>query len=429
MTTKEKQTEKALVPRQEKAVVKWKGEQITVSFRDVKTLICPLATDQETAIFLKTCQSLQLNPFAGECYLIKYSDEDKAAFVISINSYLKAAEVNDSYNGCEAGIILRDSGGKMEFREGAFLLDDEQGKLAGGWARVYRKDRDRPTYMAVNKTECIRLTRYGKPTRFWTEEKQPSMLRKVALKRALVEAFPSLFAGTLATAEVAGDIHEAKYEEMPEETLPPAMEKEGKPDWKKFWARVKSELGLTTEQARELLQVDSIKEELIDTGWTMERIWDALVAALQESQKTETAPTKIKPGQADWRAFWERAEQLGLTRARVCKMLEVNSIKEWTDQGKTLDEAIEVISKGLSKAETETEEVTGEGFNLDMDWLNEALDKIKWNEATAWSFVTSQYKVDDSGTFTQTLKRLTREQAEDFVKEINKRLEKQTSLF
>jgi len=286
-------TQTKAVARQEKAVVKWKGEQITVSFHDVKTLICPLATDQETAVFLKTCQSLQLNPFAGECYLIKYSEEDKAAFVISINSYLKAAEVNDSYNGCEAGIILRDSGGKLEFREGAFLLDDEKDKLAGGWARVYRKDRDRPTYMAVNKAECIRLTKYGKPTRFWTEEKQPSMLRKVSLKRALVEAFPSLFAGTLATAEVAGDIHEAEYEEIPEETLPPAMEKEGKPDWKKFWARVKSELGMTTEQARELLQVGSIKDEMIDQGWTMERIWNGLISALQRQKAGEVKTEQV----------------------------------------------------------------------------------------------------------------------------------------
>ncbi len=293
MVTKEKQPEKTQAKPQEKAVVKWKGEQITVSFHDVKSLICPLATDQEVIVFLKTCQSLQLNPFAGECYLIKYSEEDKAAFVISINSYLKAAEVNDSYNGCEAGIILRDSGGKLESREGAFLLEDEKGKLAGGWARVYRKDRDRPTYMAINKTECIRLTKYGKPTRFWTEEKQPSMLRKVALKRALVEAFPSLFAGTLATAEVAGDIHEAEYEEMPEEILPPAMEKEGKPDWKKFWARVKSELGMTTEQARELLQVDSIKEELIDTGWTMERIWNGLISALQREKAAEVKSEQV----------------------------------------------------------------------------------------------------------------------------------------
>lgn len=66
-------------PEKTKAVVQWKGEPITITFQDVKSLICPLAADQEVAIFLKTCQSLQLNPFANECFLIKYDQRDKAA--------------------------------------------------------------------------------------------------------------------------------------------------------------------------------------------------------------------------------------------------------------------------------------------------------------------------------------------------------------
>jgi len=264
---------------QEVAIVQHRGTSLRITWQDVKTLICPLATDQETAIFLKTCQALQLSPFHNEIYLIKYSERDKAATVVAIGAYLKAAEVNENYNGCEAGIILRNSGGKLEFREGAFVLDDELDRLVGGWARVYRKDRDRPTYMAVNKTECVRYTREGKLTQFWTREKWASMLRKTALKRALVEAFPSLFAGTLASTEVADNVPE-----LEEGELPPALEKAGQPDWKKFWAKVKSELGLTAEEARELLQVDSIKEELIDAGWTMERIWDELIAALQRQK-------------------------------------------------------------------------------------------------------------------------------------------------
>jgi len=281
------------VAMQQKAVVKWKGEQIIVTFSDVKNLICRLATDQEVAVFLKTCQSLQLNPFASEVYLIKYGERDKAATVISIGSYLKAAEANKDYNGNEAGVILRDTGGKLEFREGAFLLDDEMDKLVGGWARVYRKNRDRPTYMAVNKTECIRYTKEGRITQFWAKEKQASMLRKTALKRAMVEAFPSLFAGTVSTAEVAEEA-EAEYEEIPEGTLPRALEKGGRPNWRAFWARVKSELGLTTEEARLLLQVDSIKEELIDTGWTMEKIWDELVTALKLQKANEVEPEQAQ---------------------------------------------------------------------------------------------------------------------------------------
>jgi len=276
------------ITTQEKAIVKWKGEQITVSFHDVKTLICPLATDQETAVFLKTCQSLQLNPFANEIYLIKYSDEDKAAIVIDIHSYLKSAETNDNFNGIVAGIVLRDSGGKLDFREGSLLLPDEVEKLVGGYAYVFRKDREKPFYMAVNKAECLRYTKSGKLTRFWTPGKQPMMLRKTALKRALVEAFPSLFAGTLSTAEIAPE-PEAEYEKVPEGELPPALEKGGKPDWKKFWARVKSELGLTTEQARDLLQVSSIKADLIEQGWTMEQIWDELINALQGQKEAARA--------------------------------------------------------------------------------------------------------------------------------------------
>jgi len=285
-------TQTKVATTQEKAVVKWKGEQITITFHDVKTLICPYATDQETVVFLKTCQSLSLNPFANEIYLIKYSEEDKAAIVIDIHSYLKSAETNENFNGIEAGIVLKDSGGKLEFREGSLLLPDEAEKLAGGYARVFRKDREKSFYMAVNKAECLRYTKSGNLTRFWTKEKQPMMLRKTALKRALVEAFPSLFAGTLSTAEVA-DVTEAEYREMSEGEIPPAMEKEGKPEWKKFWARVKSELGLTTEQARELLQVDSIKKELIDAGWSMERIWNALIDALQRQKATENKPEQV----------------------------------------------------------------------------------------------------------------------------------------
>ena len=280
------------VATQQKALVKWRGEQIIVTFNDVKDLICRMATDQEAVVFLKTCSSLQLNPFADEIYLIKYDERDKAATVISVGSYHKAAEANKDYNGYEAGIILRDSGGKLEFREGAFLLDEEMDKLVGGWAKAYRKNRDRPTYIAVNKAECIRYTKEGRPTRFWTKEKQPSMLRKTALKRALVEAFPSLFAGTMSSAEVSEPV-EAEYEEMAEGEVPPAMEKGGQPDWKIFWARVKSELGLTTEQARELLEVDSIKDELVDAGWAMEDIWNKLVSSLQQQKPAKKEPEQV----------------------------------------------------------------------------------------------------------------------------------------
>ena len=146
---------------------------------------------------------------------------------------------------------------------------------------MYRKDRSRPTYVAVNKNECIKLTREGKPTQFWSEPKQPWMLRKSALKRALVEAFPSLFAGTLATAEVESDI---------EGELPAAFEDKGQSDWPKFWVRVQNELGLTEREAHELLRTQSVKQMMEIEGLNLEQVWKQLVDNVRESPATENWP-------------------------------------------------------------------------------------------------------------------------------------------
>jgi len=334
-------------PQETKAVVQWKGEPITITFQDVKSLICPMAVDQEVAIFLKTCQSLQLNPFANECFLIKYDQRDKAAFVISIDSYLKAAEVNQDYDGCEAGIILKDSGGKLELREGAFLLDEDKSRLVGGWAKVYRKDRSRPTYVAVNKTECVKLTREGRPTQFWSEPKQPWMLRKSALKRALVEAFPSLFAGTLATAEIASDI---------EGELPPAFQDGDDPDWAQFWVRAKSELGLTKEEAHTLLGVESVKQ-LIEQGKTLEEIWLLLVEKVRASRATEAYP---QPMDEDFEPLFDDSE--------VENPIDMNWLKEsletlnWADVSKWLRDKYKKAHGATIKAMVEslTREQQGE---------------------------------------------------------------------
>ncbi len=83
----------------------------------------------------------------------------------------------------------------------------------------------------------------------------------------------------------------------------------------------------------------------------------------------------------------------------------------------------------LATEETSQEEaIEGEGFSIDLTWLKESQETLKWSEDTMLTFIISQYKV--SGTsVTGALNKLTREQAEDFVNQINKKLEKQTSLF
>jgi len=359
----------AVETKTEKAIVQWKGEAIAITFQDVKSLVCPLATDQETIIFLKTCQSLQLNPFANEIYLIKYARDGKAATVIAIESYLKAAEANSEYNGHEAGIILKDTSGQLDYRNGAFLLNEERSKLVGGWAKVYRKDRERPIYVAVSKAEAVKLTRGGVPTEFWAEEKQPWMLRKTALKRALVEAFPSLYEGILSTAEMEPDI---------EGELPRAFENNGKPNWRKFWVRAQDELGLSEERVHEILGVESVKEIVAKSS--LEEAWNLLIERIREKND---APS---------------------------------------DDGETVieepvilfdDPEVPPLSQGF-----------GAGVPIDMSWLNESLKALKdWNVA---DYIRNTFPGAKGKTLGEAVESLSYEQQEEFVKEVQRRLEAKT---
>jgi len=267
---------KSKAKKEKEVIIQYRGEPVTITFGDIKQLICPLAEDQEVAVFLRTCQSLNLNPFASEIYLIKYSEKDKAATVIAIDAYLKASETNPEYNGHEAGVILKDSSGKLELREGAFVSNEEHDNLVGGWARVFRKDREHPFYMAVSKTECVKIGKDGHPTQFWQKSKQPLMLRKTALKRALVESFPGLFSGAYSNVE---------FEEMPEGTLPPAfVNKNGDPAWNKFWTKL-AEMGYTNkEEVHTILGVASLKD-WVDSGKTLE---DAITKLRNIKANTKT---------------------------------------------------------------------------------------------------------------------------------------------
>ncbi len=81
--------------------------------------------------------------------------------------------------------------------------------------------------------------------------------------------------------------------------------------------------------------------------------------------------------------------------------------------------------------ETSPEEaIEGEGFSINLAELNEYLNELKWTDDTAKTFLASQYKVSPQGTLEDVIKRLTKEQAEEFIKEIQDRVaQKQMQLF
>lgn len=187
------------------------GQHLTVTFDDVKNFICKDATVAECRIFLETCKQYHLNPFTKEAYLIHYDNKNGDAastIVLGKTCYLKMAENHPQYDGFEAGVIvfIKDVG-ELVHREGSIVYQDED--LLGGWAKVYRKDRSRPSY------EEVKLSEYDTSKSLWSGKKA-TMIRKVALVHALREAFPSTFGGLYDVSEVNADL-EADFREVEDE--------------------------------------------------------------------------------------------------------------------------------------------------------------------------------------------------------------------
>lgn len=190
------------------------GQHFTVSFGEVRSFICPQATDAECKIFLETCKQYHLNPFTKEAYLIHYDNKNAdtaSTIVLGKNCYLQMAERNPAYDGFEAGVVVLDTAvGELIHREGSLVFDGEE--LLGGWAKVYRKDRTRASY------EEVKLSEYDTGKSLWNGKKA-TMIRKVALVHALREAFPSTFGALYDESEVRVDT-ESTAREVPPEDLP-----------------------------------------------------------------------------------------------------------------------------------------------------------------------------------------------------------------
>ena len=162
-----------------------------LTLEDIRSYICKDATDQEAFMFLKLCQARNLNPFTNEAYLVKYGS--KATMIVGKEAFMRKAELHPQYKGFKAGVIVDDGEGSLIYREGAFVRKGEE--LLGGWAEVFRKDRDHPVRAEVALKD---YERNDSPS--WKNHKA-TMIRKVPLVQAMREAFPSDLAGCYDSSE------------------------------------------------------------------------------------------------------------------------------------------------------------------------------------------------------------------------------------
>lgn len=142
-------------------------------------------TLQEFKFFTELCKARKLNPFLREAYCIKYG-KNPAQIVVGKDAILKRAILNPAFNGMESGVIVLTDKGEVVERKGSFKLPTE--KIVGGWAKVYRKNWEFPTYCSVSFDEVAQKKSDGTLNSNWSG-KGATMVEKVAKVRALRETF------------------------------------------------------------------------------------------------------------------------------------------------------------------------------------------------------------------------------------------------
>ena len=170
------------------------GEDVNLSFQIVRNYLTrgsAQVTDAEVIQFISICKANSLNPFVGECWLVKFQGTP-ASMITARDAFLKRAESSPTFEGLQSGIIILREGKVME-EEGAFFLPGDQ--LVGGWCRVYRADRKFP-YIAK-----VRLSEYNKGKSTWAAM-PGTMIQKVAEAQCLRKAFPFQTSGLYTPEEM-----------------------------------------------------------------------------------------------------------------------------------------------------------------------------------------------------------------------------------
>lgn len=229
MTAQNSLTKGKTVNKNEVKVVA-NGEEFTLTPETVKAYLVSgnrdLVTMQEVVMFMNLCRFQHLNPWLKEAYLIKYSQNDPAALVTGKDAFLKRAEGEVNYDGFKAGIIVQDEeSGEVIYRDGSFKLTGES--LVGGFAEVFRKDRDYSFRAEVSFEEYAVRKKDGSLNSQWLK-KPTTMIRKVALVQALREAFPGTLGGMYSAEEKGVDEPiDIDVTEIPQEAQQTAQEVTG----------------------------------------------------------------------------------------------------------------------------------------------------------------------------------------------------------
>lgn len=148
-----------------------------------------------------------------------------------------------------------------------------------------------------------------------------------------------------------------------------------------------------------------------------------------------------------WQRFWGEVTRLGYTEAEAHAKIGVRSMHDWLAENHTLNEAIAILrGNGNQQAaatvvekpqpqdaeaypqpmDEDFQELFGDEHPpIDRAWLNESLRTLSWDGIGTW--LKAQYPEAKGKTIGEAVESLTREHQEEFVKEVQKRLEEKAA--
>lgn len=199
------------------------GQEIRLSFDVVRKYLvsgkADAVTDQEIMLYMGMAKARGLNPFKKDCYLVKYTEGDPAATIVSIDYYRARAKAQEDCRGWTCGIVLKGDDGLLKEREGCLVLEGET--LVGGWFRAQPAGWDVEKVWTVPLERYIKKTSAGAVTQFWVKEKQAEMIVKVAESQGLRRVWPDEFGKLYVKEEIVEGLGFDRTPIPPPRELPP----------------------------------------------------------------------------------------------------------------------------------------------------------------------------------------------------------------
>lgn len=279
------------------------GQRVTLTFETITKYLVQghpeYVTRQEMMYFMGICKSRGLNPFAKDCYLIKYSQKDGAAIITAIDYFRKRARAQQDCKGWKKGIIVQRKG-EILYTDGLMVEGDT---LLGGWFKAKPEGWDEPFLLEVNLKGYIKHKSDGSVTKFWQKENQPSQIAKVAESQGLRTLWPDEFQqlytqeelGEADTFKTVGDVLKGSEEEPGsllkqfDDSIPPGTDQE----------HLNTFLKLCLQQDEESTTIDDIK---IQAAQQLKEFWAQFKRWEKDLKKPETKKEDLSNYEAKARA-------------------------------------------------------------------------------------------------------------------------------